>query len=273
MNIGYYAGDKHFLKHAIVLNHSIKETISQSSQTILVKDKDYDYFKSHLPNDINIITLKLESSLPFIDKVYAAALYESTIKDSFLWLDIDSYFLKPFSISNEYVMVNPVDMKNIGVNYGEATDDLWSEICSDLGLDLNRFNSVLTGISQEEIYPYYNIGFVSTHANYRLFNQTKDYIQGFIKDKMHFLDNPIKQIFIHHAIFTCIILSQVSQDKIKTLPEGVNYPLHLHEKAKDFDLSKLISFRYDMIFNDEVSLNLPKYLLDHKDQLTMKWIY
>lgn len=273
MNIGYYAGDQHFLSHALVLYKSIKASLKTSKQTLVVKTRDFDFFYKHLPKDILIMTIDDESKLPFLDKIHAASLFESQVHSTFLWLDIDSYILKAFDVSSHDIMINPVDMKNIGLAYEAQISPLWQYISKKLSLDLSEFKSLTTGISNEIIYPYFNIGFISSHSKHELFKKTYHFILHALSDDELILDTPLKQIFFHQAVFTCFVLKHIPEDKILRLPRGLNYPLHLKNKDEAFDFNQLISFRYDTFFNHAVDLKLPNDLEENKEKLTMKWTY
>ena len=185
--------------------------------------------------------------IPFVDKLFAAAAFERCCDDAFFWLDADSYFFKNTSLfDGSEIRVNPVDIQNIGIGYGEPLSPLWSVLYEYFGLEIDRVGSVTSTVLKQVIYPYYNACMICVSKPDGLFAETKSAIITLLKDEriQQQLTDPLHQIFFHQAVFSCIIMKKYDQ-KVKPLPRGVNYPLHLHNQKLDpIPFEELVSIRY-----------------------------
>jgi hypothetical protein len=99
-------------------------------------------------------------SIPFVDKMLAASAFERQCGDGYIWLDVDSYFLRDIAFpAAGAVFVNSVDMKNIGDGYGGERSPIWRLLNAYFGL-ADAQPPVVTGVSGEKIYAYFNVGLV-----------------------------------------------------------------------------------------------------------------
>ncbi len=172
MNIGFFVGHEKLLWQAKALVESITrlDCFTDSEIILVTRKKLANSF-----NDFNVKIMYIDndySRLPFCDKVYAASCFEQKITGQYLWLDVDSYFIKSVEFKNDnHIMLNSVDMRNIGNLYSEDLDEFWSILYQYFKLD-NKQNKEITAITKEEIYPYFNIGMVLVNQNRSVFKQT-----------------------------------------------------------------------------------------------------
>lgn len=217
---------------------------------------------------VSVIRCEIPSycqKLPFLDKIYAASVFERECGSGYLWIDADSCFLQnPSFLSHAPVCVNPVDLRNIGVRYGQKPDELWQTLYDYFGLDAAELPCVRTTVTQEEILPYYNAGMVLCNENRNLFRETEQCIR-LISARQEHLDIisrfDLSRIFFHQAALSCAML-HLYEARIEPLPHGMNVPLHLHGSfVHPLSHSDIISIRYDDYFDTHHVPDKLSYLL------------
>lgn len=278
MNIGFFAGHSHYIPHARLLIDSLHRTFKSAKIGLVVPENSFKAFEHALSHTgVSIIICPQVESIPFHDKLIAASIYEKTLTGAFLWVDIDSYFINPFEGNDTYaIQVNPVDMKNIGITYGEAFSEVWLALFETFHTKFpEKWRSVTTSISKEVIYPYYNMGCVHIKDNRGVFTKARRALEDVLSSTPSFLQVPLNQIFIHQAAFTCALLETYEAYEIGHLPLGMNLPLHLRHHAEDFPSpTEWLSIRYDTAFSTQESIeDLPEALKNNRDHLSMLWYY
>ncbi len=273
MNIGFYAkGDQIELAYACY--QSIYTIDKQVSITILYpKDYKGNFTKRFDDAHVKLIDLDIPYLLfecPFMDKLYAASIYEKLVM-KFIWVDVDSYFIKsvPKISYTHQIALNPVDIKNIGQTPTNPIDDYWQLLLRSINIKEDTYTSriIETTISREPIYPYYNMGFVMISENKLVFNLALDTFYKVMETKVmnQFLEKSfLYSIFLHQALFSLSVIKLYLDEEITMLPKYYNYPLHLYQKDKEpIELDQLHHFRYDEFFNNPdkaILSNLPMYL-------------
>ena len=257
MNIGFYIENTNEIEKAKLLIKTIKQHIKDANIHAVTK---YE-IKLH---DCKIIKSEfiIHDNLYFVDKVQAASIFESMVSTPYMWVDIDTIFLKPVDdICKEIspICVNPVDIKNIGIHKNQNFSEIWSKTMKFL--DLKAMNHyVTTRISREIIFPYYNMGMVYVNKHCSLFKKTYESIiklsnNDLIKESIN--DNPLHRVFYHQLVFS-LLVEKLYNRHILDLGENINYPLHLMEKdIKSPNTSQLVSIRYDTYFEHH---ELPEFL-------------
>ena len=248
MNIGFYIESIDEVEKAKLLVKTIRENIEYSNIYIITK---HDI---QLDSCITIrSSIKIHQYLYFVDKVQAAAIFEAAVTAPYLWIDIDTIFLKKVNkafFGNERISLNPVDIKNIGVTKDQEMTDIWLKTMKYLKIEKLE-HSVTTIISKEIIFPYYNMGMVYVNHYFSLFKQTYETIIELSKDeqiKKSITSNPLNHIFYHQLVFSLMVEKNYHKH-ISPLGRYINYPLHLMEKDNNkLDIERLISMRYDTYF-------------------------
>lgn len=280
MDIGFFVGHRHFLPHAISLVESINKNIPSALITVVVTEEEYDFFCSAFEvYKLEIIKINKYSAYPFIDKIQAAAEFEKSCTHEYLWVDVDSYINKKLLFDmGSSIQINTVDIRNIGIAYKEKLSNLWKRITDHFHIDYTTYDPTKTIISKETIYPYYNIGCVYVRENKNLFQFTFNNIKILLKDD-RFLkaieSSILNKIFFHQAVFTAALRHLYDSEEIKSLPRGVNVPIHLYKKNNlKINFNHISSFRYDNYFDNElIDDNLPETLKKKTKLLTMLWYY
>lgn len=268
MNIGFYLENKEDIEKAKILIKSIKVNSKDASI--------YAVTNYHVNlSDCTTINaqIKTHKDLYFMDKIQAASVFEKTISAPYLWVDIDTIFLKPvdkFLNFSKGVAVNPVDIRNIGVLNDHQVSEIWSETMKHL--QMKPFDhDVTTRISKENIRPYYNVGMVYVSDHRKLFEKTYQWLIHLLQDQninKMVTSNQLYQIFYHQLVFSLCVEKEYGEH-ISELGEYINYPLHLMEKdTKKPHIDDLISIRYDTYFkNHEIPEFLKKVVNINKSYL------
>jgi hypothetical protein len=119
------------------------------------------------------------------------------------------------------VSIRPVDFQNVGAtNMAEKNGSYWRAMYALAGVDTPRFVTPL--LNDAPIFEYYNSGYVYTE-NPELFDRwlhlTTHLMRGAIR--------PDEGIFFveQTALSACI---SAMKAEVTTLPQDINYPIHLH---------------------------------------------
>lgn len=200
----------------------------------------------------NVDVPVIARSLPFAHKVYAGAALEAMVEGPFVWMDVGSVVLKPFEIPlSPEILINPVDIRNIGDLYPRPRSAFWSLLKSVFDLP-HPEAPVITRVTREEIYSYFNMGMIIINQNRNCFALATQALNDLLKQESihHLIDTSSRHaIFLHQAVMTCAILKCYPTSSRGALPLGLNYPLHLQEKiASPLRLHQLLSIRYEDYF-------------------------
>lgn len=274
--IGFYIGCKEQINQGKALVESIKNNLKIEIYIVIPKTLE----KSISIEGVNIIKVEIPFNLrtiPFIDKIFAASKFEEICKERYIWVDVDTYIFKSFKLPNKYgVYINPVDKKNIGDLYGEKRSQIWRITYNYLKIYKNEM-FVNTTISNEKIFPYYNVGMVLVNNKKGLFKNTKISIKKLLSDSLmkELLEKSFaNKVFFHQVVFTCCVIKLYRNDTGK-LPEGLNYPLHLHnENLNSVNLKDIKSIRYDNFFDNNSPPEEWKGIFNPiKNDLKSTWYY
>ena len=62
------------------------------------------------------------------------------------------------------------------------------------------------------------------------------------------------RVFVHQAVLSGVILSELGTDEIQELPPSYNYPLHLHEEdvteSRPVSMDGLVTIRHEEFYKD-----------------------
>lgn len=274
--IGFYIGCKKQVNQGKILVESIKNSLKVEIYIIIPKTLETQI------NIENVNIMKAEipfglRNIPFVDKIFAASVFEEICKEKYIWIDVDSYIFKSFRIPNENgIHVNPVDKKNIGDEYGKKRSQIWSFTYNYMKINENK-KFVKTTISNERIFPYYNVGMVVINNKKELFNNTIMSIEKLLNDSLikELLEKSfLNKIFFHQVVFSCCLI-KAYRNEIGKLPKGLNYPLHLHsQNPNSVNLNDIISIRYDDYFDNNLPPDEWKDIFNPiKNDLKSCWYY
>lgn len=256
--LGFYIDQVNCLPHATLLYKSIIENTQLSKECEI-----YAVTPEHLNitgalagiKQLKVSIQPRYNDIPYEEKMFAAAAFESICDEEYIWMDVDSYFFKNLEYrKSTEIYANPVDVKNIGDIFGEERSEIWQILKTKFDLsDIYPF--LTTRVTKEKIYPYYNVSMVLVNNNKEIFKLVKESIKELYdieSIKRLITMSELHRTHIHQAIFTCVILKLYNKS-IKPLPYGVNYSFSYHEKTPTpIPYGDIISIKYHNSFDKNV---------------------
>jgi len=176
----------------------------------------------------------------FANKVLACAQAEEMAGRevrSLIWLSTQCLILNApvlFDLASSFdAAFRPVHIQNIGASAREPLDDYWSEVYQAVGIDDASW-TVESFVDSQELRPYFNSHVFAIdpsqglcQAWLQLFEEMvadKAFQSGFCRDELH-------RIFLHQAILSALVTRLLDRDRVRILPPGYSYPLHLHPQV------------------------------------------
>lgn len=224
----------------------------QPRKNFKVSQETIDFFEK---NQVEYIDLELNKDFcdyPLANKPLVCAHREkNTNAEILIFLDSDVLFFnepKEFAdFDNADVILRPVDMKNIGAENSEDTNaGYWESLYKLLNVRVQR--KVLTTVTNESIWEYYNSGHISTFTNKNLF---RIWNENFIKVMDTGIVPDSDSTFVEQSVFAATV-SQMAL-KVKLFSKEYNYPIHIENQIKNRDyivrdFSSLVTIHYHSIF-------------------------
>ncbi len=201
---------------------------------------------------------------PFMADAYAAALAEEEARDRtevLAWLAANSIIVRtPFAyvldrgVSLKY---RPVHHQLIGSSYNEPIDDFWKFIYEKCGVKDTDLFPMQGHVDGAKIRPYFNAGSVILRPELGLLAKWRDEflrIHGQPEVSEFIQKDDAYAIFLHQAVLTGVILSNVEREGLIELPNLYNYPIHLHSEDRTDNRPKLVdecvTLRHERFYND-----------------------
>lgn len=267
MHIGFMIQNESMLPHGKLLMQSLEKTKYESVR-MMVPEMEMDLvqeLRAVYPEPKILVTPfsipERYRKFPFADKLVGAAVAESLVEGTLLWMDTDSIAFQDLSsleLKEETVFAyRPVDKKLVGCEDGEPLTAFWQQIYNAFELE-DEFSPMKTGVEELEIRPYFNAGFFILRTERGILQFWRDRFFTIIEhEEMHhyFEEHVLFKIFIHQAVLTGAVLASTTADERQLLPGTVNYPIYFHDQHPIHDSvctsNDLISCRYDTYFNQE----------------------
>lgn len=304
--LGFFVGHVQQLPQALFLiktfkRHSVySEVLKDYQLTMMVSNEVKSLISRETLDDIASQAVEIScyhsaqayQGVPFLDKIEAAANFEQLCNSAYLWMDVDSCFIHPLNEApfgdNPHnsskdipeIAVNPVDKRNIGDLYGQMRSRVWLTIAKHLGIEEQSLADQLpltTRISNELIYPYYNVGMVWVNVSKALFQKSFLALENMLSDpdiQTIVSESMLHKIFIHQVVMSLMIEKLYPQSRID-LPSCLNYPLHLYaQDAHKPNLTDMVSIRYDDYFDEnQPPQDLVTYFENDYQVLKSTWYY
>lgn len=173
----------------------------------------------------------------FADKVYACAQVEAMIApkvQSLIWIDPAYFVIKPpvlYDLGyNADAALRPVHIQNVGLLKDDPLNGYWGKIFSIVGIE-DITTSVETFVDEKQIRSYFNSHAFSVNPTMGILQKWFDDFEILVTDK-DFQENccsdPLYQVFLHQAVFSAVIASQIHPNRLRILPSVYNYPYNLH---------------------------------------------
>jgi flavin reductase (DIM6/NTAB) family NADH-FMN oxidoreductase RutF len=209
--------------------------------------------------DLIPISTKDEPKFPFITYVLAAANAESLAKEKtklLAWLGSNTIIFnepKHFLLDNDKLLgYRPVHHTNIGSFYDEPLDPFWELVYQKCNISGEQIFPMKTHVDHNKLRPYFNAGCLIIRPEKELFQSWWNsynvlYNKPYFKE--YYDKNYLYAIFIHQAVLSGIILSNLERNELYELPFEYNYPLNLYYNCPFVyqvkDVNNLITVRYE----------------------------
>jgi hypothetical protein len=201
---------------------------------------------------------------PFLAEAHAAAEAEEEARqrtEALAWLAANTIVVTtPFAyVLDQGVSVKyrPVHHKLIGSSFDEPIDEFWKlmyEKCGVKDTDLFPMNGHVDGA---KIRPYFNAGSVILRPELGLLTKwSKEFLRIHRQSEVtEFVQKDDRYaIFLHQAVLTGVILSNVKREELIELPNLYNYPIHLHSEDRTENRPNLVdecvTLRHEGFYNN-----------------------
>lgn len=276
---GLRAGDPsdHFAIMTLVSSGEQERSVRAMIESIRENAGDYSNCRVYVvmaqPADIpgnslageNVVLLRPEADSIFLHyplaiKAYAASQVEQLVKSkikTLVWLDpgvIVLNSLGSLDLKGRFdVSVRPVSLvNNIGLPPGAEPDDYWLPIYEANQLDYRTVQTIETVVDAVQIQPYYNCEVYSVNPAKGICREWAEQLEGLLRDEGYQKNScttPQRRLFLHQAVLSAIIASQINPDRIKALPVTSSYPFNQHDmlpaERKVSSLSELAAVIFD----------------------------
>lgn len=179
---------------------------------------------------------------PYARKVLAAAQVERLVEKSartLVWLDAETLVLSPPRAlvleGGTALAVRPVFLRNaVALPEGAPLDAWWSRIAREAGLDPSFPETVVPLVDAGAVRWYVNCGVYAVSPSRGLLREWARVFAALVADpdvRQEAGPGGLRHVFLHQAVFSAVALARTRADERAWLPNGVGYPLHLHEKV------------------------------------------
>ncbi len=177
---------------------------------------------------------------PFVTKTLACAQAEAMATSdvhSLVWFNPQALVIQPpvlFDLSPFFLAaLRPVHIRNIGSAVDQPLDPFWRTIYDRIGLQEAPF-MIHSFIDDQLIRPYFNTHIFAVDPKDGVLQSWWSHFRGFVQDlefQSRNCQDPLRQIFLHQAVFSALIVKNLKREQIRFLPDEYSYPLHLHSQV------------------------------------------
>ena len=214
------------------------------------------------------------------NKTFASAFLEEHLEASsgtLLFLDTDTLVL---NLLDELILdeatdcaVKPVDIKNIGIPWGDDPDHFWREIYSmaDVAGRYRAFK-VETTVDNLSISSYFNSGVIAVKPPKKILRYWASCTQemGRRRDFLPGL-TPTQILRRNQALFAACLISRIEKERIRILPARFNYPFRLHTQMQPSSRIQHLDLINILHYHDHFETNSWRDEISVSPQL-MEWI-
>jgi hypothetical protein len=195
----------------------------------------------------------------FTAEITAVSLAESRAQDQaelLVWLDANTLALqepRAFLLPGDKSLgFRPVHHTLVGSRWDEPLDPFWTLVYDRCGVPEDRVFPMTAHVDGVQIRPYMNAGFLIVRPEINLLRSWRDtfFRQYQTREFQAFYEQDRRYvIFVHQAILTGVLLSDLVPDEMQELPPNYNYPLHLYEEDvtnnRPAALGELVTCRHE----------------------------
>jgi hypothetical protein len=174
----------------------------------------------------------------FASKVYACAQAEALAGlevRSLVWLSPDCLIVKPpllFDLGTSFdAAVRPVHIRNVGLGATEPVDDFWSKVYESVG-GRDVQTSVESFVDAQRIRAYFNSHAFAVNPSQGVCRRWFACFESLVCDQSFqssSCQDERHRIFLHQAILSALLVTQLDPQRIRLLPPDYSYPYNLHQ--------------------------------------------
>jgi hypothetical protein len=201
---------------------------------------------------------------PFMTHAFAAARAEEDAMgqtDVLAWLSPNTLVLREprdFLLGEGVSLgFRPVHHTLIGSRFDEPLDSFWSLIYELCGVPEERVFPMETHVDGATLRPYFNSGILVARPGRGLMEAWRDkYVEVYDEPALRefYGQNGRYRVFVHQAVLSGVILSELGTDEVLELPPSYNYPLHLHGEdvtdGRPVAMEELVTMRHEGFYSD-----------------------
>ena len=217
--------------------------------------------------DLGVEIIPFEFSAPTLQVYYAvksvaagaAEMYAMGKVEQLIYCDADSLFLNDPSLMlldrKPRVGIRPVDIKNIGQAWDEPVNHFWKLIYELLMVPEHNIFPVISTVDYIKLRAYFNACLLTVKPEYGLLQQWSANFIRLAENPVWndiFLRDNLYRVFLHQAILTGTLLSELTEDEMEIYSIHINFPLYTYPKHphKPEWINDLVTCRLDMLEND-----------------------
>jgi hypothetical protein len=199
----------------------------------------------------------------FAAKVYACAQAEALVTpsvQSLVWVASDCLVVKPpllFDLVASFdAAVRPVHITNVGLLDAAPLNDYWKRVFEVVGVQDVR-STVKTFVDEQRVRAYFNSHALAVNPSKGLFGRWFELFETLVCDREYqacSCQDGFRQVFLHQALLSTLIVTELEPQRIRLLPPEYNYPYNLHQSIpvgkRAAALNDLVCFVYE-----DLSLN------------------
>ncbi|MFX1416526.1 MAG: hypothetical protein ACFFC0_06915 [Promethearchaeota archaeon] len=151
----------------------------------------------------------------------------------------------------------PVHHKLLGSSIEEPLDEFWTLIYEHCGVPEDQVFTMKTHVEDIPIRPYFNAGSLIVEPDIKILQTWLDtFLRVFQRSEyLEFYNQDIRyEVFMHQAVLTGVILSNLSNRRMVELPSSYNYPLNLYAEDKTKNrpesLEECVTVRHEGFYKD-----------------------
>ena len=173
----------------------------------------------------------------FGDKVYACAQAEALAPgvQSLIWVDPVFLFIQPpllFDLGLSFgAAVRPVHIRNVGLLTTEPLDGFWKKVYEAVGAQDIQM-TVESFVDAQRIRAYFNSHAFAVNPFKGLLRRWLQCFESLVRDQTFqsaSCQDELHQVFLHQAILSALIATELDLERIRILPPDYNYPYNLHQ--------------------------------------------
>ena len=269
-----YAYSERSEKSAFLLTESIRAfsgALSDSSIWCLVPENNFTLSEGVRIRfqDLGIKSIPFHSKsnikdFPFADLVTAVGHAEFLALNEvefLVWLNPNSMILNEpaeFLLSDKIKFgYRPVHHTLIGSLFDFPPNEFWSLIYDNCDVSYDSFFPMKTHVDNMVIRPYFNAGCHVTRPITGLLKLWEEkFFEIYQKDivKQFYKQDNRYRVFLHQAVLTGIILSNLKKEEIFEFSPNYNYPIHLYNEDvnenRPLNLDKMTTIRHEGFFEN-----------------------